>query len=69
MLRKLMLVLSGTVLALTIALPATASHGKPVKPAKPAHAAKAPSAHTACMQAIAQANKTFGEQQRAAAKT
>ena len=35
MLRKLMLVLGGTMLALTIAIPASASHAKPVKPDKP----------------------------------
>jgi hypothetical protein len=64
MLRKLMLVLGGTMLALTIALPASASHAKPVKPAH----ANAPSPHALCLQALAQAKKTFNAQQRAATK-
>src|SRR4051794_12717367 len=63
MAKKLMLVLGGTLLALTIALPASAaSHAKPVKPAKTT------SAHALCMQAIAAANQTFEAQQQAAIK-
>ena len=65
MLRKLMLVLGGAMLALTIALPASASHAKPVKPV---HPTKVLSAHALCMQAIAKANKAFKEKQRAATK-
>jgi hypothetical protein len=62
-LKKLMLMLAGTMLALTIALPASASsHAKPVKPAKTT------SAHALCMQGIAQANATFTAAQRAATK-
>ena len=41
MLRKLILVLGATALALTIAIPASASHAKPAKPAKPATPATA----------------------------
>jgi hypothetical protein len=61
MLKKLMLVIGGTMLALTIALPASASHAKPAKPAN----ANTPSPHALCLQALAQANKTFNAQQRA----
>src|SRR5438093_3417695 len=61
MLRKLMLVLGGTMLALTIALPASASHAKPPHPT-------APTPHSLCLKALAQANKTFNAQQRAATK-
>ena len=64
MLRKLMLVLGGTMLALTIALPASASHATPAKPPHP----NAPTPHSLCLKAIAQANKTFNAQQRAATK-
>jgi hypothetical protein len=63
MLRKLILVLGATALALTIAIPASASHGTPAKPAKPATPATSP--HALCMQALAQAQKTFKAQQRA----
>src|SRR6266536_165551 len=65
MLRKLMLVLGVTLLALTIALPASASHAKPVKPA---HVAKTLSPHALCMQALKQAKKAFEAQQQAARK-
>ena len=68
MLRKLMLVLGATMLALTIALPASASHAKPVKPVKPAHATKTPSPHALCVQALEQAKKAFEAQQRAERK-
>ena len=57
MLRKFALLFGGIVLALTLALPATAA------PAK-----KSP-AQTACMQALKQAHKTFHAQQKAAKKT
>ena len=57
-LRKLMLVLAGMVLALTIAIPASAS-----KPDK-----LATSAHALCMQAIEQANQAFAANQRAERK-
>jgi hypothetical protein len=57
--RKLMLAFGATAVALTIALPAWAA-----KPAKPATT----SAHALCMQAIADANKTFVAQQRDAVK-
>jgi hypothetical protein len=64
MFRKLMLVLGGTMLALTIAIPASAtSNAKPVKPTTPS-----PSPHALCMQKIADANQTFVASQRAATK-
>ena len=62
MLRRSTIALGAALLALTLALPALAGHGKNA-PHK-----KAPSAHALCMQSVAQTGHTFHQQQVAARK-
>ena len=65
MVKKLVTLAVGIMIASVLALPAVASHGKPDKAAKPA-AAGAPSA---CKQAIRQSAETFHANRKAELKT